>query len=102
MKKLILTSVAFLSLAMLTGCSTKQIASSEDKPVETHKVYNKVIVKTFSSSEPPNYEELDEEISTYLSGIKNINDYSVKITSGGHGEYGYSEVFETVVLIKKG
>lgn len=102
MKKLILTSVALLSLVMLTGCSKSDISGYKSDNVKTHKENNRVIVKTFSDNYYPDYRMLDNQIGEYLSGIKNINDYNIKITSGGFGQRHYSEVFETVVLIKKG
>lgn len=120
MKKIIsIILIATLTSVFLVGCSsTKQkvVTKVEHTTIQTYASNHKVIVKTFGtdSTENNDYNALDSKISNYLSRIKNINDFDIKITSGvysdndsydtnGNGNvYSYNNYrYMTVILIKK-
>lgn len=48
----------------------------------------RVVVKTFGAdvNETIRYISLDHEVSEYLSGIQNLNDYNINVTSGSFSD----------------
>ena len=120
MKKimLILSSVLAMSV-LLVACSSnneKVVTKVEHTTIKTYASNHKVIIKTFGndSTVDDSYNALDKKVGDYLSRIKNINDFDVKITSGaysddnsfnvlsGGGVNSYNNYrYMTVLLIKK-